>query len=137
MAQLVALTTGTMGLFGFRRLDNIRRRRLGRIGGIGGIPGEFSDLLSKLIVFLHKGFVGFKKFSNLLLQSADPLITQLQLSFKFSDPLFVKLFAFGGQFLSSIHLVRILLVERHPLLEEMVVLQMNDNLECVMNERIG
>jgi len=82
MALLAALTKGFVRLFGFRWLDNIRGRRLGRIGGI---LGKFGDLLSKLSVFLHKGFVGFEKFDNLL--------------FKFCNTLLIELFSFRCQFL--------------------------------------
>lgn len=130
MAQLATLTTGTIGLFGFRRLDNIRGRRLGRVRGI---LGKYSYLFSKLSV-------GFKKFSNLLFQSVDPLIAQLQLSFKFSNALFVKLFAFRGQVLPSRHLLRILSGEHGPPLEEIDIIPLTWNyMRCEVNgkQRLG
>lgn len=130
MTRLTTLLRGTAGLFGFRRLDNIRGRRLGRVRGI---LGKYSYLFSKLSV-------GFKKFSNLLFQSADPLIAQLQLSFKFSNALFVKLFAFRGQILPLRHLLRILSGERGPPLEEIDIIPLTWNyMRCKANgkQRLG
>ena len=96
VAGLSALMTGTIGLFGFRRLNNIRGWRF---RGVRGILREFSDLFSKLSVFLNKGFVGFKKFSNLFFKSSNSFIALFQLSFKFQDALDIELFFFGSQFL--------------------------------------
>ncbi len=59
MPRLTALTAGTIGLFGFRWLNNIRGWWFGRVRGI---LGEFSHLFSKL-------GVDFEKFGSLLFQS--------------------------------------------------------------------
>ncbi len=106
MAQLATLTTGTIGLFGYRRLDNIRGRRLGRVRGI---LREFSDLISKLSI-------NFNKFGNLFFKSSNSFIALFQLSFKFRDALDIELFFFRGQFSFLSHLLWLLSGERgHPL----------------------
>jgi len=95
MPRLTALMAGTIGLFGFRRLNNIRGWRFGRVRGI---LGEFSHLFSKL-------GVDFEKFGNLFFQSC---VFNLQVG----NLLLIELFSFRCQFLSSRHLQQLLSGER-------------------------
>jgi len=108
MTRLTPLLTGTAGLFGFGRLDNIRGWRLGRIGGIlgkfGDLFGKLSYPLSKCSVFLDKLFVGFEEFGNLL--------------FKFCNTSFIELFSFRCQFLPSNYSIWLLSGKRGPPLEK-------------------
>ena len=97
-----------------RWLDNIRGWRL---GGVRRALREFCNLISKFSHLFSKFGVDFKKFSHLLFQCIDSLITFSQLSFKFRDALDIELFFFRGQFSSLNHLLWLLSGERSPPLE--------------------